>query len=132
IQIPGDRLCIRLFPGGTRPESGMFFFDFFDAQTDMAVNAPRGYTVTVISPRALGGALASLEHTMANAAGHSVTAANATGPGQERFPVMERVRCSLERPGLRSYLFDIPARTREESSPVGQAVPVRRTRRGYH
>ncbi|KAJ6465192.1 hypothetical protein C8R47DRAFT_991618, partial [Mycena vitilis] len=111
IPIPGDRLSIRLFPGGTRPQSGMFFFDFFDARRQVAVNAPQGYTVTVVWPHALAGPLASLEVVM------GVT----PDEGFEKFTVTQNVRCSLARPHREAYLFDIPARAPEVG--VGQAVP---------
>ncbi|KAJ6465994.1 hypothetical protein C8R47DRAFT_991090, partial [Mycena vitilis] len=117
IPIPQDLLCIRLFPGGSRPESGMFFFDFFDANRGIPVNAPTGYTVEVVWPNVLAGPLASLEATMGFTA----------DPGLEKFPVMEQVRCRLARPRKPSYLFDIPTRARHPNlggsgGSVGQAV----------
>ncbi|KAJ7654573.1 hypothetical protein DFH06DRAFT_1092805 [Mycena polygramma] len=111
ISIPRDRLSIRLFPGGTRPQSGMFFFDFFAAHRQVAVNSPQGYTVTIVWPHALAGPLASLEVTMGMT----------PNEGVEKFTVTQNVRCSLARPHQEAYLFDIPARTLEAR--VGQAIP---------
>jgi hypothetical protein len=115
ISIPQDRLSIRLFPGGTRPESGMFFFDFYDARRHVAVNAPPGYAVTVVWPGALAGPITSVEVTMGVA----------PDAGLEKFPIMENVRCSLARPRREPYLFDIPSRTRQAAGvQVGRAVRV--------
>ncbi|KAJ7100157.1 hypothetical protein B0H15DRAFT_818938 [Mycena belliarum] len=113
VSIPQDRLCIRLFPGGTRPEAGMFFFDFYDAQRQVAVNAPRGYAVTIVWPGGLAGPITSVEATL------GVT----PDEGLEKFTVVEKVRCSLTRPRQEPYLFDIPSRSRPAAG-VGQAVRV--------
>jgi len=115
VSIPQDHLCIRLFPGGTRPEAGMFFFDFYDARRQVAVNAPPGYAVTIVWPGGLAGPITSVEATM------GVT----PDEGLEKFAVVERVRCSLARPRQEPYLFDIPSRTRPEAGvQVGQAVRI--------
>ena len=115
ISIPQDRLCIRLFPGGTRPEEGMFFFDFYDARRQVAVNAPPGYAMTIVWPGGLAGPIASVEAAM------GVT----PDEGLEKFAIVENVRCSLARPRQEPYLFDIPSRTRLEAGvQVGQAVRV--------
>ncbi|KAJ6588909.1 hypothetical protein B0H19DRAFT_223980 [Mycena capillaripes] len=40
VDIPGDLLSIRFFPGDSRPEDGMFFLDFYDRGCGLACNAP--------------------------------------------------------------------------------------------
>ncbi|KAJ6572685.1 hypothetical protein B0H10DRAFT_2106460 [Mycena sp. CBHHK59/15] len=114
INIPNDNLSIRLFPGGSRPETGMFFFDFYDCFRHEAVNTPAGYTVIIVAPKDLEGPIGSVEAAFGFA----------PDEGLEKFAVMELVRCCLTRPGKQPYLFDIPRRTRHPER-VGQAVRVR-------
>ncbi|KAJ6586865.1 hypothetical protein DFH09DRAFT_1141756 [Mycena vulgaris] len=91
----------------------MFFFDFYDARQQVAVNAPPGYAVTIVWPGGLAGPVASVEATL------GVT----PDEGLEKFAVVEKVRCSLTRPGRAPYLFDVPSRS-PPAAGVGQAVRV--------
>ncbi|KAJ7809714.1 hypothetical protein B0H14DRAFT_2865529 [Mycena olivaceomarginata] len=86
VDIPGDRLSIRFFPGDSRPEDGMFFFDLYDRGRGLACNAPRGYKLEILALEA--------------------------PEGSEKFAVVELSTCSLARPGRRSFHFDVPRRTR--------------------
>ncbi|KAJ7735559.1 hypothetical protein DFH07DRAFT_843633 [Mycena maculata] len=102
IQVPEDRLVIRFFTGGTAVASHVWFFDFYDPVLRRAVNAPRGYTLTVVSPTALAGPLPSVE---------SILLVNEpTKAGGERFTSTEGTSCSLKRPGREPFSFDVPAR----------------------
>ncbi|KAJ7356546.1 hypothetical protein DFH08DRAFT_688752, partial [Mycena albidolilacea] len=102
VDIPGDRLSIRFFPGDSRPEDGMFFFDLYDRDRGLACNAPRGYKLEILAPGGLAGPIQSVE------AVYGIEAPE----GSEKFAVVELTTCSLARPGRRSFRFDVPRRTR--------------------
>ncbi|KAJ6571494.1 hypothetical protein B0H19DRAFT_1130128 [Mycena capillaripes] len=93
----------------------MFFLDFFNRRSNVAVNAPVGYELSIVAPGGLAGPLRSME-ALNNLTPH---------PGLEKFSVVEKVRCSLARRGHPVYLFDMPSRTRVEVVAIGQAVRFR-------
>ncbi|KAJ7632624.1 hypothetical protein FB45DRAFT_510146 [Roridomyces roridus] len=114
IHIPNDKLSIRVFPGNTPPDQGMFFFDFVDKDTLRPINAPATYKLAVlIGP--LESPLCSME------AAFKVI----PGPGQEKYLSINGVRCRLRRPGQPAYDFELPMRLVERRAPepgVGQAI----------
>ncbi|KAJ7632623.1 hypothetical protein FB45DRAFT_1057681 [Roridomyces roridus] len=117
IPIPNDKLSIRLFPGNTAPDfQPMFFLDFVHKDTFRPVNAPATYKLSVVGP--------GCEVTM-----YSVEVACQVKPGpcQEKFLVLDGLRCRLRRPGRLAYDFDIPRRFSPPRAPepgVGQAILI--------
>ncbi|KAF8146419.1 hypothetical protein K438DRAFT_1869687 [Mycena galopus ATCC 62051] len=115
VPFPDEPLAIRFFTGGTDASSRMWFFDFYDIANRCPVNAPAGYAVTIVSPLALSGPVPSMESTL--------LVEEKLKPGAERFTVMERVSCSLARPGRAQFLFEVPSRTANAN--VAHAIPFR-------
>ncbi|KAF8146420.1 hypothetical protein K438DRAFT_1990779 [Mycena galopus ATCC 62051] len=114
VALPDEPLAIRFFTGGTSASSRMWFFDFYNTSQDCPVNAPPGYTVTIVSPSYLSGPVPSMESTL--------LVDETIDAGAERFTVMELVCCSLARPGRSQFLFNVPSRT-PNSPNVANAVP---------
>ncbi|KAJ7708947.1 hypothetical protein B0H17DRAFT_1124732 [Mycena rosella] len=102
VDLPDDPLSIWFFPGDSRPEDGMFFFDFYDRVRRLACNAPSGYELEIIAPGGLAGPIRSVE------AVYGVEAPE----GLEKFAVVELTTCTLARPGMPSFAFEVPRRTR--------------------
>ncbi|KAJ7116009.1 hypothetical protein C8R44DRAFT_880392 [Mycena epipterygia] len=102
VDIPGDLLSIRFFPGDSQPEEGMFFFDFYDRTHRLACNAPPGYQLEIFVPGDLAGPIRSIE------AVYGVQAPERL----EKFAVVELTTCSLARPRMKPFAFDVPRRTR--------------------
>ncbi|KAJ7200291.1 hypothetical protein GGX14DRAFT_466597 [Mycena pura] len=102
VDIPDDYLSIRFFPGDSRPEDGMFFFDFYDRDRQLACNAPCGYKLELLAPRGLAGPIQSVEAVYGIEAPERL----------EKFAVVELATCSLARPGKGSFAFHVPRRTR--------------------
>ncbi|KAJ7286475.1 hypothetical protein C8J57DRAFT_1287751, partial [Mycena rebaudengoi] len=82
--------------------NGVFFFDFYDRGRGLACNAPRGYELEILAPGGLTGPIQSVE------AVYGIEAPE----GLEKFTVVELTTCSLARPGIGSFRFDVPRRTR--------------------
>ncbi|KAJ6604872.1 hypothetical protein B0H10DRAFT_2229346 [Mycena sp. CBHHK59/15] len=52
---------IRVFPGDSNPESGMFFVDFWDPTRKQAINTPLGHKLEIMAPLDLRGPMVSVE-----------------------------------------------------------------------
>ncbi|KAJ6622022.1 hypothetical protein B0H10DRAFT_2431982 [Mycena sp. CBHHK59/15] len=53
--------AIRVFPGDSDPESGMFFVDFWDHARKQAINTPSGHKLEIMAPLDLRGPMVSVE-----------------------------------------------------------------------
>jgi hypothetical protein len=106
-----DRYAIRFFTGGMPPAAGMWFFDFFDKPHGSPINSGRlRCTVSIVGPKALAGPIESVEQILTEQPAQE---------GVERFAVIERFECCLERHGYPPFLFIVPHR---QPGPVFQTA----------
>jgi hypothetical protein len=109
VDIPNNRLSIRIYSGDSDPQDGLFFLDFFDTRKGAAENAPPNYHLSVAAPAPFKSPVHSIEEL------YSVN----PPAGHERFAVPEAVTCLSERAGRAPFLFALPPRTKPG---VAQAV----------
>ncbi|EIW75284.1 hypothetical protein CONPUDRAFT_159409 [Coniophora puteana RWD-64-598 SS2] len=111
IDLPGSEpLVIRLFDGDME-SFGQFCLDFYNLETEAAVNTPSGWVINVEpEPGSMtmlcGGAMSSWEQNHGMSRGQIPA-------GEERFSIVEGAVCHLERPGMDSFWFKIPRRKRQ-------------------
>ncbi|KAJ7064835.1 hypothetical protein C8F01DRAFT_1229307 [Mycena amicta] len=103
IRIPNDDLTIRIWPGNTAPDTGVFYLDFIDTATGKAVNKPPGYILDVIAPAGLASRMVSVEEAWDG---------KPAARGEERFALLEQLTIKLTRPGHPDFVCVLPCRTR--------------------
>ncbi|KAJ7902646.1 hypothetical protein B0H14DRAFT_3707760 [Mycena olivaceomarginata] len=112
VDIPNNRLSIRIYSGDSDPQDGLFFLDFFDTRKGAAENAPPNYHLSVAAPAPFKSPVRSIEELY----GVNPPA------GHERFAVPEAVTCLSERTDRAPLLY--PAvRSSSPSARTHSSVP---------
>ncbi|KAJ7250819.1 hypothetical protein B0H12DRAFT_654593 [Mycena haematopus] len=118
FDIPHTQYAVRVFPGETGPSTGMWYLDYYDSTRHEPVNTPQGFSIHIVGPPQLSvppGAIISVERACG-------VLQKDIRPGQEKFGLLERAWCKLERPGQVPFFFKMPTRNEPE---FAQSRPFR-------
>ncbi|KIK64844.1 hypothetical protein GYMLUDRAFT_402827 [Collybiopsis luxurians FD-317 M1] len=118
IQIPDSKYSIRFWDGGLEAQ-GQYCLDFIDQTTNDAVNSPHNWAIYPSS---------HFVTLVPGGCSKIISWEEAWGfekdeipPGEERFSVMQGLRCTVERPGTELFWFEVPRM--RASTNVTCAVP---------